>query len=62
MTTADYGDGYGYGNGYGYGDGYGYGNGNGYGNDYNDDAPQWFLLGSTIVAVDLNYPQRSKHV
>ena len=52
MTTADYGDGYGNGNGYGYGDG----------NDYNDDAPQWFLLGSIIVAVDLNYPQRSKHV
>ena len=36
----------------GNGDGYGYGNG------YNDDAPQWFLLGSIIVAVDLNYPQR----
>ena len=50
MTTADYG--YGYGN----GDVYGDGNGDGV------DAPQWFLLGSTIVAVDLNYPQRSKHV
>jgi hypothetical protein len=54
------GDGYGNGNGNGYGDGNGYGYGDG--NDYNDDAPQWFLLGSTIVAVDLNYPQRSKHV
>lgn len=50
----------GYGNRYGYS--YGYGYGYGYGDDYNDDTPQWFLLGSTIVAVDLNYPQRSKHV
>ena len=43
----------GYGNRYGYS--YGYGYGYGYGDDYNDDTPQWFLLGSTIVAVDLNY-------
>lgn len=46
----------------GYGNRYGYGYGYGYGDDYNDDTTQWFLLGSTIVAVDLNYPQRSKHV
>ena len=42
--------------------GNGNGNGNGDGDGDGDDAPQWFLLGSTIVAVDLNYPQRSKHV